>query len=455
MSSEKNLPVILVVDDEPIVLETFSAILDGEFKVLRAQGGKEALEKVAKEAIDLVFLDIKMPDIDGLQVLRRIKEYDNNLSVIMATAADDAKTAVEAMRLGAYHYITKPFDVNEVTILARKAIERGKLLKEVAYFRSQKEVVRFDNIIGKSEKMNDIYKIVEKVARNDATILIFGESGTGKEMIARALHSHSARGEKPFIAVNCASIPENLIESELFGHEKGAFTDAVSQKLGMFELANEGTILLDEISDLRLNIQAKLLRVLEEREIRRVGGTKVIKVDVRIISATNVDLASAMREGRFRKDLYYRLDVVPIELPPLRHRKEDIPLLAKHFLTMYNKAFKKEIKGFTEEAIRRLIEYQWPGNVRELKNIIERLVALTDEDVIADKDLPFDIFIKTALAKNLRSGGSYKEALRDFEKEYIETILEKTNGNKAKTARILGLHRNALFNKVKKLGIQK
>src|SRR4030042_4373100 len=272
MDTKKNLPVALVVDDEPAVLETFQSILEEEFKVLTAGGGKEALEIIAKEPVDLVFLDIALPDMDGMQVLRKIKEYDEDLCVIMATATDSARKAVEAIQSGAFNYISKPFDVGEIMALARKAIEQKKLLREVVYLRRQREEAGFDNIIGKSKKIREIFRIIEKVAENNATILISGESGTGKELVARAIHFNSPRKQKPFIPINCAGIPENLLESELFGHEKGAFTHAVGQKLGMLELANEGTIFLDEISSLKLEMQAKILSALEEKEIRRVGG---------------------------------------------------------------------------------------------------------------------------------------------------------------------------------------
>ena len=454
MDSKKNLPVVLVVDDEPAVLEAFESILEERFKVLTARGGKEALGIIAKEPIDLVFLDIAMPDMDGMQVLRKIKEYDENLCVIMATATDSARKAVEAMQLGAFNYIAKPFDVEEVMTLALKAVEQEKLLREVVYFRRQREEIGFDNIIGKSKKIREIFGIIEKIIKNDATVLICGESGTGKELIARAIHFNSPRKQKPFIPINCASIPESLLESELFGHEKGAFTEATSQRLGMFELANEGTLFLDEISGLKLDVQGNLLRALEEKEIRRLGGAKIIKVDVRIISATNVDLKQAVQEGRFREDLYYRLNVVPIYLASLRERKEDIPLLLEHFLQKYNQFFRKKIEGLTPPALEYLMQYDWPGNIRELKNVIERLVALNDDGVIAPKDLPFDIFIKSSLTREFLSEGGLKEASRDFEKQYIEAVLERVGGSQVKAAKILGVHRNTLFNKMKELGLE-
>jgi DNA-binding NtrC family response regulator len=455
MNNSKNLPVVLVVDDEPAVLETFETILEGKFEVLTARSGKEALDKIAKEPVSLVFLDIRMPDMDGIQVLRKIKEYDENLSVIMATVTDSARKAVEAIQLGACNYITKPFDVDEVIALAQKAIEQERLLKEVTYLRSQREEIRFENIVGKSKRIREIFAIIEKVVKNDATVLISGESGTGKELIARAIHFNSLRNQKPFVPINCAGIPENLLESELFGHEKGAFTDATNQKLGMFELANEGTLFLDEISGLRLDVQANLLRALEEKEIRRLGGTKIIRVDVRIISATNINLKQAVEEGKFRPDLYYRLNVVPIHLPPLREHQEDIPLLVDYFLNKYNQVFRKKIEGLTPQARGHLMHYDWPGNIRELKNVIERLVALKDDGVITPTDLPFDIFIKSSLVKDFPAEGGLKQASKDFQKQYIEVVLERAGGNQVKAARILGIHRNALSNKMKILGLKK
>ena len=452
---KKSLPFVLVVDDEPSVLESLESILEGRFEVITARSGQEALERLAQEQVDLVFLDIAMPDMDGLQVLRKIREFDENLAVIMATATDSARKAVEGMQSGACNYITKPFDVDEVIIVAQKAIYRERLVKELACLRSQREEVRFDNIVGKGKKIREVFEIIDKVVKNDTTILISGESGTGKELVARAIHFNSLRKEKPFIPINCAGIPAALLESELFGHEKGAFTGAASQKLGMFELANEGTLFLDEISSLRLEVQANLLRALEEREIRRLGGTKVLRVDVRIIAATNVDLRQAVNEGKFRQDLYYRLNVVPILLAPLRERREDIPLLAGHFLERYNQVFRKKIEGLTKEVMDYLINYDWPGNIRELRNIIERVVALKDDGVITPKDLPFDIFIKGSLISGFKAEGALKEASKDFQRQYIEAVLEKAGGNQVRAARILGIHRNALFTKMKSLGLKK
>ena len=449
-----NLPVTLVVDDEIGVLEALKAILSANFRVLTAVNAKGALDKLHKETVNLVFLDIKMPDMDGIQLLQKIKEYTEDVSVIMVTAINDLKTVVKTIRLGACNYITKPFDAEEIMAVAQKAVEREKLRKETACSRFQQEKAGIGNIVGKSRKMKDVYKMIEKVSGNDATILIAGESGTGKDLVAHAVHFNSLRKNKSFIALNCAGIPENLLESELFGYEKGAFTDAVQQKIGIVELADEGTLFLDEISDLRLDMQAKLLRVLEEKEIKRVGGVKTIKVDVRIISATNINLGQAVQEGKFRQDLYYRLNIIPIHLPALRERKEDIPLLAEYFLKKYNQVFKKKIRGFSDEVLEYLIKYSWPGNVRELKNIIERLAVLKDDNIISPKDLLFDTFMKSS-SKGFSIDGTLKQACYDFERQYISTVLEEVGGNQSEASKILGIHRNALFNKMKKLGLKK
>jgi len=458
MVESKILPNILVVDDEISVIESFKQLLEGEYRVLSATNGQEALEKVEKENLDIILLDIRMPGMDGMEVLRRIGEMDGSeADVIMVTAVNTMKTAIEAMKLGAYDYITKPFDVDEVLVSINKALEKRRLKRELCYLRSEvAKPAKFDNIIGTSEKMRQIYEIVSEMSKNDATVLISGESGTGKELIARAIHFNGLRKDKPFIAVDCASIPENLLESELFGHEKGAFTDATSQKVGRFELANQGTLFLDEIGNLRLDMQGKILRALQEREIQRVGGVKTIKIDVRIISATNVDLKRAIKDGKFREDLYYRLNVVPIELPPLRERKEDIPVLVEYFLAIFNREFGRSIKDMTPEAMEFLLNYRWPGNVRELRNVIERLVALTKEDVISHRRLPLDILISVDTGKaNIANGMLLREAREQFEKQFILRILERVNWNQTEAAKLLGVHRNTLTLKMQNLRIKK
>ncbi len=458
MEELKILPNILVVDDEVNVIESFKQLLEEDYKVLTATNGEEALEKVERENLDIVLLDIRMPGMDGIEVLRRIEEMKENVDVIMVSAVNTMKTAIEAMKLGAYDYITKPFAAEEVVVSVGKALEKRRLAREVSYLRSQvAKPVRFDNIIGTCEKMHQVYEVVSEMSKNDATVLISGESGTGKELIARAIHFNGLRKDKPFIPVDCASISESLLESELFGHEKGAFTDATSRRPGRFELANHGTLFLDEIGNLKLDMQSKILRALQEREIQRVGGVKTINIDVRIISATNIDLKKAIKEGRFREDLYYRLNVVPIKLPPLRERKEDIPLLVRYFLGIFNREFGKEIEDITPEAMESLVNYRWPGNVRELRNVIERLVALTKEGIISYKRLPLDILLANSTGESDmgEEGLLLKEAREQFEKQFIIGVLEKVNWNQTEAARVLGVHRNTLVMKIQNLGIKR
>lgn len=459
MPKRKILPDrILIVDDEPGVLESVKIILEEDYEILMATSGEEALKIIAEKNIDLVFLDITLPGgIDGLEVLERIKDAGEDINVVMLTATNAVNTAVQAMKLGAFDYITKPFDPEEIAVIVKKALDNYRLVKEVNYFRSQIQPISFDNIVGKSRKLQKVHELISKVIKNDATVIITGESGTGKELVARAIHYNSPRKDKPFVVLNCATIPENLVETELFGYEKGAFTGADAPKPGKFELADEGTIFLDEISALRLDMQAKLLRVLQEKEIERVGGIKTSKIDIRIICATNTDLKQAVRENKFREDLYYRLNIVPIYIAPLRERKEDIPLLVEYFLKVYNEKFRKNIKGISQEAVRYLVNYSWPGNIRELENMIERLVVLTDKDVIEANDLPFEIFLeeRCKIANFKEDGIALKQARDRFEREYILAVLEKTGWNQTETARLLGIHRNTLMMKLEQLGIKK
>jgi len=451
-------PTILVVDDEVNILESLKTLLEERFNVLTAINGEEGLKKLEQENADVALLDIMMPGMDGIEVLRRIKEKDERVEVVMVTAVKTVKTAVQAMQLGAYDYIVKPFDIDEVLIVIEKAMEKQGLTREVAYLRSEiKKPAGQDNIISAhNSKMRAAYEIALQVAKSDATVLITGESGTGKELIAQAIHFNSNRKNKPFIAVDCATLPETLMESELFGHEKGAFTDATKQKLGKFELAHEGTLFLDEIGNLKPEMQIKILRALQEREIQRVGGTKTIKVDIRIITATNVDLKKAIKEERFREELYYRLNVVPIFLPPLRERKEDIPILVKYFLGIHNREFKKKIKRLSSQAMDYLTNYNWPGNVRELQNVIERLVALGSDGIIPKERLPLEILLEKEKVKTdtKPEGTLFKEARAWFEKQFILSVLDKANWNQTRTAKLLGVHRNTLILKMKELGIK-
>jgi two-component system response regulator AtoC len=446
---------ILIVDDELSVRDSLRMIFKKDYQVILAGSSTEAWEKIQKEEPDLIFLDIIMPEKDGMEMLKEIRQIQPLTPVVMLTATKMVKTAVEAMKLGAYDYINKPFDVEELMLLAEKALESRDL--KIENRRLQEEVAeryRFDNIIGKSKEMREIYSTIRQIAEKNSTVLIHGESGTGKELVARAIHYNSLRKDKPFVAVNCAAIPETLIESELFGHEKGAFTDAQSRRIGHFELAHQGTLFLDEVSELSLPTQAKILRSLQEREFVRVGGMKTISVDVRLISATNKNLEEMMARGEFRSDLYYRINVVPLTIPPLRKRKEDILLLVQHFLDKHAAPGKKNI---SPGAMDILVAYDWPGNVRELENIIERIVVLTNVETISPNDLPATLMTnsRVELIKQEVLDGriSFEDAERDFEKDIILEALKKSNFVQTKAADLLGISRRILKYKMDKYGI--
>jgi two-component system response regulator AtoC len=445
-------PVVLVVDDDPGLRESFRLILEDEFDVLEVPDGGQALEIIRSCQVDLVLLDIRLPGMDGIEVLERIKAVDEQVEVILVTAVKTLRTAVAAMKLGAFDYLTKPFDEDEVLSLIRRALEKRALEREVVFLRS--ELARrqdFDEIVGQHPGMQKLYQLIAQVARTASTVLITGESGTGKELIARAIHRQGPRRDKPFVPVNPAAVSETLMESELFGHEKGAFTGAYQRKLGKFELAHGGTLFLDEIATLKPELQVKLLRVLQEREIERVGGTRSIKVDVRIIAASNADLKKAVRNETFREDLYYRLNVVPITVPPLRERREDIPLLVNHFIRKFTHEFKKQISGVSPDALAALQEYPWPGNVRELQNIIERSVALVEGALIQLKDLPLDLMLPDHGAR-ARAAETLplKQACEQFERQIVLRVLERARWNQSEAARLLGLHRNTLKVKLAK-----
>jgi DNA-binding NtrC family response regulator len=446
---------ILVVDDELSVRDSLRMIFKKDCQVITAGNAKEAWEKILSEEPDLIFLDILMPQKDGMEMLKEIRESHPFIPVIMLTATKTVKTAVEAMKLGAQDYITKPFDVEELKIIADKALESRDLKAENRRLQTAiEERYRFDNIIGKSKEMRDIYGTIRQIAERNSTVLIYGESGTGKELVARAIHYNSPRKNKSFVAVNCAAIPETLIESELFGHEKGAFTDAQNRRIGHFELAHQGTLFLDEVSELSLPTQAKILRALQEREFARVGGGKTIQVDVRLISATNKNLEEMMSRGAFRSDLYYRINVVPLNIPPLRQRKEDIPLLVQHFLEKHAGSGQKRI---TLEAMDILAAYEWAGNVRELENIIERVVVLSCADIITPNDLP-SMLKATSKVEQIKQGVlggriSFEDAERDFEKDIILEALKKSNFVQTKAADLLGISRRILKYKMDKYGM--
>ena len=449
-------PVVLTVDDEVGVRESFRQILKDECDVLEATGGHAALAQLQSREVDLVLLDVRLGAETGLEILDRIKALEDSVEVILVTAVTDVRTAVEAIKRGAYDYVTKPFDVDEMLALVRRAIEKRALKREVLYLRSELATARgFDEIIGRHPEMVRIYERIAQVAETTATVLITGESGTGKELIARAIHHQGPRRDRPFVAVNLAAIPEPLLESELFGHERGAFTGAYQKKLGKFELAHGGSLFLDEVGTVRVDLQAKLLRALQEREIERLGGVRTVKVDVRIIAATNVNLKQAIRDRTFREDLYYRLNVVPLTVPPLRERREDIPLLVDHFVQKYKREFGKAVRGISPGALPVLLDYDWPGNVRELENIIERSVALATGPVISLRDLPLDLALPDTGARREEPGLSLKEARERFERQFILRVLESVDWNQSRAARLLGLHRNTLIARLAGWGLRR
>jgi two-component system response regulator AtoC len=438
---------ILVVDDEAIVREALSDWLkDIGYQVFTAENGHKALEVIEKEKPGIMIADLVMPGMDGIELMRRAKAHQPNIEVIIITAYASIPTAITAMKEGAYDYIEKPFCPERAELLVKKLAEHRELVEENLSLRQKLEDrYRFENIIAKSSKMQRVIEVIKVVAKSNATVLITGESGTGKELVARAIHSQSDRRSKPFVAVSCAALPESLLESELFGHEKGSFTGAYAQKKGKFEFANGGTLFLDEVGEMSANIQVHLLRVLEEKEFTRVGGNEPIKVDVRVISATNKDLRKAIEKQEFREDLYYRLNVVNIELPPLRERKEDIPLLAEHFLHKFAMENRKEVTEFSPEAIEFLLDYDWPGNVRELENAIERAIILSKDSPITTADLPQENLLpvgSTSTGKNLK----------EVEKSHILNVLRETGENYSEAARILGVSRMTLYNKAKEYG---
>jgi DNA-binding NtrC family response regulator len=439
-------PVILVVDDDPGLRESFRLILEDEYEVLDVPDGAQALDIVRSCQVDLVLLDIRLPGMDGLEVLERIKALDEQLDVILITAVKTLRTAVSAMKLGALDYLTKPFDEEEVLTVIRRALEKRALEREVVFLRS--ELAQREDLyemIGQSAEMRRLQGLVVQVARTTATVLITGESGTGKELLARAIHRQGPRRDRPFVAVNPAAIAESLMETELFGHERGAFTGAYQRKLGRFELAQGGTLFLDEIGALRLEMQAKLLRVLQEREIERVGGSHSVKLDLRIISATNTDLKQAVAAQTFREDLYYRLNVVQIAMPPLRDRRDDVGSLADHFVRRHRQQFGKQIVGVAPDALETLSDYSWPGNVRELQNVIERCVALADGPLIRLSDLPLELMIPDARSRANAAGSlDLEEAHDQFERQIVRRVLDRVDWNQSEAARLLGLHRNTL-----------
>lgn len=439
-------PTILIVDDEKNTREGLKrGIQHNRYNLLLAEDAKEALEIFSTEKIDLMLTDLKMPGMDGIELMHKVKEISPNTLTIVLTAYGSIEAAVSAMKQGAYDFVTKPINLDEIDILIRRALSSRKIEQENVSLRQQLDKrYGFEQIIGNAPQMKQIFEMIKQVAPTKATVLITGESGTGKELIASAIHTHSLRKDAPFIDVHCAALAETLLESELFGHERGAFTGAVQLKPGRFEIADGGTLFLDEISEINLAVQVKLLRVLETQKFQRVGGTKNIKVDIRLIAATNTSLEQKIKEGKFREDLYYRLNVVSIKVPPLRERKEDIPLLFAAFLKEFDKEHKRQIKGVRPDALQKLVDYSWPGNVRELRNLVESIVILTQKSEITMDDLPQHI--KDGVAPTvLKEAGN----IRDAEKMLIQEALRKTNDNKTRAAQLIGISRRTLHRKLK------
>jgi DNA-binding NtrC family response regulator len=455
---------ILVIDDEVDMLESCARLLSHlGHEVVTEADAPRAVQLYEQERPDLVLTDLRMAGLDGLAVLRAIRSNDPAATVILMTAFATIETAVEAVKEGAFDYLPKPFSADQLRVCVERALEQRRLREENRRLLEQlTETYRFDNIIGRSLPMLHVFETIKKVARSDANILIVGETGTGKELIARSLHVNSRRASSPFIPVDCASLPENLLESELFGHEKGAFTGAQATRPGLFEFANGGTIFLDEVGDISSNLQAKLLRVLQERQVRRVGSNRIIEVDVRVISATNRDLAQAVAGGGFREDLYYRLNVISIPLPPVRERKGDVPLIAYHYVARYAASSGKEIKGIAPEAMRLLEAYRWPGNVRELQNVIERAVVLAERDVLRAEDLPEHIRIRaeTPLSagpvptNELPLKQAKEEWSASFERDYLIHLLKRHDGNISQAAKSAGVDRKTVHRLIKKYGIK-
>jgi len=450
-------PTLLVVDDELGARQSLEVILEDDYRVLSAVNGREALEILQKEAIDLILLDVNMPDMDGLEVLQKIKELDEEIDVVMVSALNLARKAADAIKSGAYDYITKPYEPEDILSTVNRVISKQRLHRELALLRREVEETRgFDQIVSQDGMMLEIFQLIKKVAYASTNVMISGESGTGKELIARSIHRQGDRKNGPFVAINCAAIPSELMESEMFGHEKGAFTGAHTRTIGKFEHANGGTLFLDEISALRSDLQAKLLRVLQEREIERIGSNKPIRVDIRVIAATNMNLEDAVTRGKFRQDLYFRLNVVPVSIPPLRERIEDIPLLADHFLNKFNTSFNKKVPGFTKRALDVLSRYHWPGNIRELENLIERIVVLyTSEEPIDLKSIPIEILINSdhePLESDYQKNGLIK-VREEFEKRILLNVLEAVQGNQTEAAKILKINRNTFIQKARQFGI--
>lgn len=451
---------ILVVDDDEPGRQVMELLLKkAGFATVSAASGADGVALVRDGQADLVLLDLFLPDRNGIEILREMRRVAPQQEVVVITGHASAESAVQAMKEGAFDYITKPVNFEELKLVIAKALEKQRLLKENVYLRKQlEERFPFRNIIGASPAMQRVFERMQRIIKTDSTVLILGESGTGKELVARAIHHNGRRAEQPFVAVNCGAIPETLLESELFGHTRGAFTGAVRDKAGKFEVANQGTIFLDEIGTMPLQLQSKLLRVLQEQEVERVGSTKAIKLDVRVISATNADLEEQVRIGSFREDLYYRLNVIPLQLPPLRERREDLLPLVSHFLEKFCAIMGRLLMSLSKPALDALERYRWPGNVRELENVVERLVALTEADTIEPSDLPAEISAASGAPKGVcfdltPDGIDMPAAIEELERKLITKSLQLAGGVKARAAGLLGLNRTTLVEKMKRLGL--
>ncbi len=447
---------ILLVEDDRNTLSGLMEILSQEgYEVVGAESAKKALKYLSKESFDILLTDLKMPEMDGMELYERSLPMAPEMKTIVMTAYSSVKDAVEAMKKGVYEYLTKPLNLDELFLILEKAIGEQKLIRENVELKKKiEDTYSFQNIVGKSESMQRIFHTISKVAKTQSTVLIRGESGTGKELVARAIHYNSPRSRKPLVEISCASFPETLLESELFGYEKGAFTGADSRKIGRFELAHEGSIFLDEIGEITEGVQVKLLRVLQHKEITRLGGTETIKVDVRVIAATNRDLEKALEEGKFREDLYYRLNVIPIYIPPLRERKEDIPLLIDHFIKKFSRENKLPWLEISPEALELCMQYDWPGNVRELENAIENAIVLGEGNVILPEHLPFSWMQKQPARTHFdfinNSGSSFKEKIEAAEKAILKHAIDQAGGNKSEAAKSLDISLRTMRYKIKK-----
>jgi DNA-binding NtrC family response regulator len=448
---------ILVVDDEKSMCQFLSIMLRKEgYQITTVNTGKKAVDAIRDQRFDVVLTDIRMSGMDGIEVLKEIKQIDPTIPVVIMTAYASQKTAIEAVNQGAFHYLIKHAKNDEIKMVVRNALDMKRVQQENQLLKKQlHKTSDLKTIIGKSEEMMNIFKLVDKVAGTDSTILIYGESGTGKELIARAIHCRSNRANGPFVSINCGALPESLLESELFGHVKGSFTGAIRDKEGLFKVAQGGTFFLDEVGETSPTIQVKLLRVLQEREVIPVGGTNPIKVDVRLVAATNADLEKRIKMDRFRPDLYYRLNVIPVQLPPLRKRRDDIPLLVNHFLTKFNESLIPEKqKGITKESMEMLIGYDWPGNVRELENVVERATILEDSKNITVQSLP-DKFLHREPSSQRLITDKAQVTLEELEREYLIQVLDDTNWQKKKASSILGINASTLYRKIQRYGLEK